>query len=383
MKPLPTLAAVCGCLILTACHPSKEPHEEPSAQVSGQTVTLPSESQRTSLTIEKVVAETPSAVTFTGRLAWNDDVTARVFSPFAGRVRTLPVAVNSPINRGEALAAIESPDFHQASADFKKAESDCRRSEKNLRRTRELFEHGAAPQKDLETAESDFADASAEKERAQARLAIYAVNETVDPTNPDFLLPSPVSGVLVERNATPGQEVRPDQMLANVPQYASPLFIVTDPRRLWVWLDVTETQLSLVRAGQKLIVHSKAFPGRQFEGRLDLIGGSLDPTTRMIRVRGVVDNSENLLKAELYVTVELPETADSSVQIPSKSVFLLDNQYYVFVETGPGKYERRAIAISSERDGKITAIGGLKEGQRLVTEGCLLLQEVINKGAKI
>jgi cobalt-zinc-cadmium efflux system membrane fusion protein len=137
-----------------------------------------------------------------------------------------------------------------------------------------------------------------------------------------------------------------------------------------------------VREGQELLIRSKAFPDRTFKGRLDLIGDSLDPVTRTIRARGSVDNAAKLLKAELYVTVELPDAMPKTVQVPSKAVFLRGNQYYVFLETGVGQYQRQAVRLGSEREGKVSIIDGLKTGQRLVTEGCLLLQSLMDEAPK-
>ncbi len=375
---LPSAAAL---LLVLGCHQARQPSEAAEAKVTGDVVTMSANSpQCAALTVEPVGPEQPAFVPLTGRLVWDDDATVRVFTPFAGIVRKLLVDVNQPVTRGTSLAVLQSPDFEQAQADARKAESEYRRTELNLTRLRDLFSHGAAPAKDLESAEADFASAQAERERTMAKLAIYGADLTR--TNQDFLLPSPLDGVLVERNVTPGQEVRPDQMLANIPQITSPLFVVTNPKRLWVWLDVTEMHLPLVREGQELLIRSKAFPERAFKGRLDLIGNSLDPVTRTIRARGSVDNSEMLLKAELYVTVELPDAVPKTVQVPSKAVFLRGNQYYVFLETGLGQYQRQAVRLGSERDGKVSILDGLKVGQRLVTEGCLLLQSLLDEAPK-
>jgi cobalt-zinc-cadmium efflux system membrane fusion protein len=167
-----------------------------------------------------------------------------------------------------------------------------------------------------------------------------------------------------------------------VPQFTAPLFIVSDPKRLWVWLDVTEADLPLVHQGQDLLIRSKAFPNQTFKGRLDLIGNSLDPTTRTVRARGSVENSSGLLKAELYVTVEIPDPVPASLQVPSKAVFLRNNQYYVFLETSEGRYQRQPVQLGVEHEGKVAILDGLKQGQRLVTEGCLLLQSLIDNAPK-
>ena len=373
--------SICLAVLLAGCNPAKKEAEVPEAKVSGETVTMATNSpQLAALTVEPVGAEQPAFVPLTGRLVWDEDATVRVFTPFAGIVRKLFVDLKQPVTKGMPMAEIQSPDFAQAQSDARKSASDLRHADQNLSRLRDLFEHGAAPRKDLETAEADYASAQSEKDRAETRLAIYG--STATSTNQGFLLPSPLTGILVERNVTPGQEVRPDQMLANIPQITAPLFVVTDPTRLWVWLDVTEMHLILVHKGTALTIRSKAFPGQTFQGRLDLIGDSLDATTRTVRARGSVEDASRLLKAELYVTVEIPDVVPTSLQVPSKAVFLRENQYYLFLETGAGQFQRHAVRIGSEREGKVAVLEGLKAGQRLVTEGCLLLQSLMDNAPK-
>ncbi len=377
LAPVAVLSA-----LLAGCAPSaKNGSAPPEPKVSGDTVVLGTNCpQIAALSVEPVGPEQPSFVPLTGRLVWNEDATVRVFTPFAGIVRKLFVDINQPITRGAPLAEVQSSDFGQAMSDARKAESDYRRTELNLNRLRDLYEHGAAPRKDLESAEADYASARAEKERAENRLSIYGVTPTA--TNRDFLLPAPLDGVVVERNVNPGQEIRPDQMLANVPQFTAPLFTITDPGKLWVWLDITEMQLPLVHRGQELKIRSRAFPDQVFTGRLDLIGNSLDPTTRTVRARGSVENQSQLLKAELYVMVEIPDAVPRSLQVPAKAVFLRDNQHYVFVEKGPGEFKKQPVKLGSEREGKVGILDGLKEGERLVTQGCLLLQSVLDEAPK-
>jgi cobalt-zinc-cadmium efflux system membrane fusion protein len=91
-----------------------------------------------------------------------------------------------------------------------------------------------------------------------------------------------------------------------------------------------------------------------------------------------VDNSSGLLKAELYVTVEIPDVSSQKLQVPSKAVFLRNNQYFVFLEVASGQFQRRPVKLGSEREGKVAILEGLQQGQRLVTEGCLLLQSLMD-----
>ncbi len=265
-----------------------------------------------------------------GRSVWDDEATVRVFTPFAGRVTKISADVGQAVKQRDTLAMIASPDFGQTQADARRAESDFRLAERTLARVRELYEHGAAPKKDLEAAEADFARAQSEKTRTVGRLNLYGGSlDTIDQVCP---LMSPLDGVVVEKNINPGQEVRPDQMLANAPQFFSPLFVVTDPTRLWVLLDVSDKDLPHVRRGERILA---------------------------------VDWCANR-----------PEGTD----VCAKAVFLKGEKHYVFVQQGRGEFLRREITTGPEHEGKIQVLDGLLPGERVVTEGCLLLEQLYQSG---
>jgi cobalt-zinc-cadmium efflux system membrane fusion protein len=368
------LALIGGSWLLAGCQ--REPKEAgvPEPQVSGETVILAANSpQLAALTIEPVGADPRTQVRLSGRLIWDESATVRVFTPFAGIVRRLFVEVNQTVTKGAPLAQIQSAEFGQALADARKAESDERRTALNLSRLQDLFQHGAAPRKDLESGEADAATARAEKDRTEARLAIYGV--TLGWTNQDFLLPSPLSGVTVEKNLTPGQEVRPDQMLANMPNVTAPLFVITDPTRLWIQIDATEQELPVLGKGREFTFSTRAFPEQTFTGRVEVVSEFIDPATRTIKVRGTVDNPGRQLKAEMFVSVTVPGQEQAAASVPSKAVFLKGEQHYVFVEEQPGRFARKAVEIGSEQGGRILVRAGLQAGQRVVTEGCILLQQ--------
>ena len=194
-----------------------------------------------------------------------------------------------------------------------------------------------------------------------------------------FSLRSPVAGTLVERNVAPGQEVRPDQMLASEASVLQPLFVVTDPSRLWVWLDVPEVNLADLRTGQAIALRSNAYPGRSFEGHVDFTAAALDPATRTARVRGSVPNPEGLLKAEMYVSADVVAgDRPVGVEVPAKAVFLDGEARYVFVEAAPGRFQRRQVEVGVESAGHVAVTDGLAVGQRVVTDGSLLLEQILD-----
>jgi multidrug efflux pump subunit AcrA (membrane-fusion protein) len=74
-------------------------------------------------------------------------------------------------------------------------------------------------------------------------------------------------------------------------------------------------------------------------------GASLDPQTRVVHSRANVENPDGLLKAEMYVTVnvKLPTSEGLSVEVPASAVIYVNGKYYVFVpdKSDPNKFSRR------------------------------------------
>src|SRR5204863_9533151 len=139
----------------------------------------------------------------------------------------------------------------------------------------------------------------------------------------------------------------------------SRLFVITDPARLWVLLDVSEKDLPSIRPGKPVAVQTRAFPERVFRGRTEVISDFLDPTTRTVKVRASIDNSERLLKAEMFVTVALPAHQPPGPDIPAKAVFLRGGRHHVFVERRPGELVRREIRARPQHDAKGPVLDGL------------------------
>ena len=183
---------------------------------------------------------------------------------------------------------------------------------------------------------------------------------------------------MVEKNINAGQEVRPDQMLANVAQLAAPLFVVSNPQRLSVVLDASEHDLAVLRPGMAFKIRVPLASDRTFEGRIDWISDALDPATRRITVRGSVDNTERLLKAEMFVTVDFEADATSGLIVPSVAVIMKSAKHFVFVEEKSGSFIRREVEVGPEQDGRICVRHGLEIGQRVVTDGSVLLEELHN-----
>ena len=379
----------------------------PQPTVNGdEVVFLTNSPQLDSIAVETAQPRTVAIKHVTGRLYWDDDRTVHIFTPVFGRVTKVLVDIGDPVDTNTPLAELDSPDYAQALATARTAVGNLMAADKSLQRTKELLAHGAYAQKDLESAEAAYIAALAERDRARAVLMNYGGGDRIyseleramaadraeadsqnyagtnDTLSSRYVVRSPLEGVLVDKSINPGQEIRPDFQLASFQPMTTPLFTVSDPRELWLQVDVAEADLPSLEPGQPLHVYSPAYPNQVFTGAVDKISDTLDPNTRTLKVRGSVANPDNRLKAEMYVTVDVVQAADklpdAGVEIPASAVFLIDGIYYLFVETAPGHFHRQSVKVGTEQDGKIPVFTGITAGQNIVTQGALLLQSLVN-----
>ncbi len=366
---------VLSALVLAACDGSRPaPPKTPIAvaQVEGETITFPSDSpQLATLRLVGAESERASFVRINGRLAWDDTRTSRINSPVAGRVLELRAVPGATVGRGDVLAVISSPDFGATQAEARKAESDLQLSSRSLARVRELHQAGVVPTKDLQNAEAEFSRARAERERTVARERLYGGSNRVDQ---QFRLVAPLGGTVVERHLQLGQEVRTEGG-------ADALFVISDPTRLWVSLDVPEVLSQEVQVGEAVRVMVPALSGETFSARVEYVADFIDPQTRTVKARAAIDNSARRLKAEMFITADLEVPASPTLRVPASAVFLQGDRFLAFVEDGPGRFTRRSLRAEESSLGMMRVSSGLNPGDKVVADGALLLQQIMNQKA--
>lgn len=301
-----------------------------------------------------------------GRVAYDENYTARVSSPIAGRVVKIEVQPGDRVKAGQPLAWIDAPDFAAAIADTRKAENDLRQKERASARSKELLEGGVIPRKDAEIAETDVRQAQAELQRAQLRLRNLAPGGKVSGGNERLALRAPIAGVVADRKINPGAEVRPDS--------PDPLFVITDPAHLWVIIDLPERYLGKIRVGQVVSIEVDAYKGVDISGRIASIGEVLDPATRRVQVRCIVDNPRQILKPEMFARVTpLSEEHTKLARIPNSALVSEGLYTYVFVQKEPGVFDKRRVTLGLQGRDETYVKSGLAEGDRVVVSGALLL----------
>jgi len=400
-----SLAAI---IALAGCHKGDQTKAEgpPDPKVDGDTVVFATNApQLASIAVQTTSPRTLAITHVTGRLYWNDDATVRIFTPVFGRVAKITADVGDKVAVGTPLAEINSPDYAQALANARTAVGNLMAADKALIRIRGLLAHGYYAQKDVDAAEAAYIAALAERDRSKAVLLDYGGGDKVfseleragsndhpeasvdnyagkeDSANSYYVVHSPLNGVLVDKSINPGQEIRPDFQLASFQPVTTPLFVVSDPTTLWLQVDIAESDIPSLEQGLALRVSCEAYPGKVFDGTIARIQDTMDPSTRTVKVRGVVNNPDNLLKAEMYVLVDVVQDVaklpNAGVEVPAKALFMKGEASYLFVERSPGRYERRQVKVGIEKDNIVPVYEGVTAGQKVVTEGALLLQALV------
>lgn len=318
-----------------------------------------------------VVAPLPLSEPLNARLAYDESVTARVSSPLAGRIVSMPVDIGDRVNKGQPLLILDSPDLGSALADAQKAKADLQRKENAFHRNKTLYEGEVLARKGLEDAEADWQQARAEYERAQLRLANLHVSYGAK--SETFSLVAPISGIVTERNANPGAEVGPGN--------AAPLFVVSDPERLWAMIDLPEHLIDKVKPGQVVALEAQTWNNVSFPAIIERVAPTLDPATRRVAVRVSVANPDGRLRPEMFVRVRLL-AADSPkvLRVPSAAIITQGVTHFVFVERATGEFEKRRVEAALQDRDFVYLSAGITATEKIVQSGALLLASELAGG---
>jgi cobalt-zinc-cadmium efflux system membrane fusion protein len=197
----------------------------------------------------------------------------------------------------------------------------------------------------------------------------------LDEVTQKFALRSPIAGEVIARNVNPGTELTGQYATGS----ATELFTIGSIDNVWVFADVFEADMAQVQLGAPVTVSVVAYPGKPFQGRVDWISGSLDPTSHTLRVRCTIPNREHQLRPEMYATVGIGVAGDTTLAVPRSAVVRVGEQLVAFVETGVTengmlRFARRPVRVDETVSGDLLpVISGVLPGETVVVEGAVQL----------
>ena len=320
------------------------------------------------VTVEPV--KLPRVLRLTGAVAYNAFNTVPVITQVGGPVSRILVVPGERVKKGQSLLEVSSPDYSLLYAAYLKARDTLRVTDKNYARAQDLYAHHAIAERDLLQAESDRIQAQADLNAALLGLKILGIPNPDDlekaPSSAEIPLLAPIGGEIVERDVAPGQLLQAG---------ATQAFIISDMSSVWVLANVYQSDMAAVHVGDQVTVQTDSYLDK-FRGKISFMSPALDPNTRTLQARIIVENPGEKLKNNMYVTATVNAGVEqNAIAVPDASVLRDDeNQPFVYVATGSNQFGRRSVEIGQSEAGKTQILKGLSPGDKVVGDGSLFLQ---------
>ncbi len=382
--------AVLLAALALGCTPAAVAGAPPEGRAANPDIVRVSDDQMHQLNIEKVELYTFRALKpAIGQIAFNEDASTVVLTPFSGRVTKLIAKLGDRVESGGPLFEIDSSEVVQAQTDLiaavqglEKAKSQLALSKRVLDRQAGLLKDRATSQREADQAQADYAGAESDVRTAEGALtaarnrmrviigrsdAEIARVESERLVNPLITINSPIEGTVIGRKVGPGQYVRSDA--------GDPLYSIANLSTMWLKANVPENDIPLVKVGQELEVSVLALPDRVFSAKITAIGAASDAVTRRVVVRSEIPNPDGALRAEMFATFKIATGAPlPAPAVPVNAVIWEGDLATIWVEREPNMMERRKVKVGMEQDGRVQIKEGVKVGERVVGRGAIYVQ---------
>ena len=373
-----TVLAAAALGLFSGCSP-KTDDQSSAASITVSNVTLTA-AQRPNIHIYTVARSTyHRIITTTGEVDFDNDQATSVLAPFGGPVTRLLVSPGDMVKSGDTLAVVDSPDYALAISTYRKALATAVTDRRVADYDKDLAQHNGVAQREADQAETDAVDAEADRDAALQAL----VSLNVDPQviqdlqagrpvgHPGAPIRSPIAGTVVEKLVSPGELLTAG---------TTPCFTVADLSRVWVMVQVFGTDLASVCVGDTAELTS-GIATNVFTGTVDNISALVNPDTRAVLVRVVVENPGDLLKKQTYVGVRIRARQESTGLLVPVSAILRDDENlpFVYVVQPDGSFARQHVTLGYRTGDQYDIPEGIKAGDQIVDDGALFVQFLQNQ----
>ena len=303
---------------------------------------------------------------------------SRVAPRIPGVIREVKAILGQDVDAGAVLALLESPDFGQAKSDYLQSLAILNLRQKTHEQEKSLFEKKITAGRELLQSTTALEESRLAVQRAAQKLSALGlsaeqVKELAEKQDTSALLEvkAPFAGRVVEASAVPGEMSAPEK----------PLFSVAAIERLWIAIDVYDTDIAKVEKDQRVFFVVEGLPGKRFPGKVVATGGEVDDRTRTVRVFADVKNVDGLLRAKMFGRAEISvKPPESKLLVPKEAVQNDGDCYLVFASPTPDVFQARKVQIGTVYEGGYEIAGGLASGEKVVTQGSFLLKTEVLRG---
>ena len=315
-------------------------------------------------------AEISEAVNVPGRIEVQQNRLAKIGSPVTGRVSDIQVSLGQIVKSGQILAKVNSVELTQTQLIFIKAKQQIGLKTKAVVRAKLLFEADVISKAEMQRIEAELDSVTAEFDATEDQLEILGMTKAAiqklsnsSTVNSYSDVTSRIAGIVISKHVNIGQVVQP----------ADELFSVADLNHLWAVAEVPEQQAAFIQKDQEVTIDIPALDDTRVKGKIIYVGDIVNPETRTVLIRTEMDNSNQMLKPDMLITVTVQSKKISKLAVPSSAVVRENDRSYVFAQTGPNKFRLREIEIGSRDGNMVSVLSGITIGETIVVDGAFHL----------
>ncbi len=365
--------------------PSDVVASKPPAAISAPgVITLSAEeSSRVGLVVQPVArSDFRTHRDFPASVQPNQRNMAEITALVRGRVVEVYADFGQQVKSNAPLAILYSSELGLAQSAHLKAQAKLHVAEQAYNRAQFLLQEQVIGEAEAQRRHAELLSSQAEANESRDHLKLLGMNEEefrrLDRSRQiRSVVPivAPFAGRIIGRNLTRGEVVETTEKL----------FVIADLSEVWVQANIPEKDIPFVHSvhasgGTQAEVRINAYPKEVFKGTITYVGDVLDPVTRTMQLRLELPNPDGRLKPEMFATIRLfSETQPDRLAVPEAALQRDQGRTFVFVQRNANEYELREVQVG-ESNGTVTAIlGGLNEGEPVVTHGAFVLKSELLK----
>lgn len=339
--------------LLSACTKKEEKKEGPKKFVL-------SDSMQHIITMDTVHnCNIEDEISLSGEVSFNENSVIKIFPRSSGQVLESRVSLGDHVAKGQVLAVIRSADIAGNYSDLSSANADIAIAKRQLDNAESLYKNGISSQREYTEAKQNYQKALASRNKVQSQININGGTRTN--ANGQYELISPIDGYIVEKKIAAGAFIRPDM--------GDNLFTISDLKNVWVYANVYSQDISKVKEGYHVKVVALSYPDKTFEGTVENVSQVLDPQSKALRVRIILNNRDMLLKPDMFAKVIISNKEGSQATcIPSAALIPQDTKNYVVVYNNKEDLKIAEVNVIKTVGDKTYITGGVTPGQVLVTK---------------
>ncbi len=353
------------------------------ASTPGRITLSAEESTRVGLVVQPVVrSDFRTHRDFPAIVQPNQRNMAEITTLVRGRVVEVYADLGQEVKANAPLAILYSSELGLAQSAYLKAKAKLHVAEQAFNRAQFLLQEQVIGEAESQRRQAELLSAQAEANESHDRLKLLGMNdeefrrlERSRQIRSVVPIVAPFGGRIIGRKLTRGEVVETTENL----------FVIADLSEVWVLANIPEKDIPFVHSvhasgGTQVDVRINAYPKEVFKGTITYVGDVLDPITRTMQLRIELPNQDGRLKSEMFATIRLfSESQPDRLAVPEAALQRDQGRTFVFVQRGTNEYEMRDVHIG-ESNGTLTSIlGGLNEGEQVVTHGAFVLKSELLK----